>query len=71
MCMVIGGAVFTGRILDYEDRSSYTIIIQANDTPEEGMPSRYVLNNQQTGLGQTVNEYLMTQDCSHTSRVDS
>ena len=41
MHVVAGGAVFTATLLDYEDRPSYTIIVQATDTPG-GMESRYV-----------------------------
>lgn len=35
-----GGAVHTSGSLDYETRPSYTIIVQATDTPEEGMEAR-------------------------------
>lgn len=32
--------MYTSGSLDYETRTSYTIIVQATDTPEEGMEAR-------------------------------
>ena len=38
--------MYTARTLNYEMRTSYTIIIQAEDTPEPGMDARSGIVNE-------------------------